>query len=243
MVDKLNIPETPPFKAIILSGKKAAGKTLTALGSPWAPIHILDTELSSIDYFEQMEWLLHNRYILHPFTRADVPTFGHFQTEVGRILKSGETYGTLILDTAGQLTSWVAEDKFLQYGDKADKQSQLVWGKVRDSLRDLLLKLSTRAKLLVLTGHERQYGSVISPRMNPALLELVGLQVRLVRPANAKLPDGNISARLPLFPPLIRGFRIVSLLKYYTDPADWDNLKDEEKQQEELSLPAFEDLD
>jgi hypothetical protein len=233
------VPETPPFGSVVVAiGKKGAGKTLLALNSPWTPVHVIDTERSSEDYFKQADRLIQMGVLAGPFTRADCPTYELFDAEIRRILSSKDIYGTLAIDTGGQLSSWMAEKVFTENAKIADSMSQVVWGKVRDRLRGLVLKLATRAKLVIMTAHERKYGSDISPRMNPSIMEVAGLSVRLVRLPNAKLPGGIImGSRLPFFPPKIKDFTIASLLQYFENPADWDNLKDDEKVEEEVPLP------
>jgi hypothetical protein len=237
---------TPPFGLPILFGRKGQGKTLAAINSPWEPVHVIDVEGSSADYFKHQKKLMELGILKHEFTRADCPTFDLFNREMARIKESSDRYGTLVVDTGGQFTQWVSDDIFLRNQDKVEKQAQIVWGKVRDKLRSGVLMLQSHSRLLVVTAHEREYRGVYSPRLNPALVELAALSVRLVRDPNRSLPEAYISgARLPFFPPRIQAFTLASLLRYFDAPADWDNLSEAEMQPEQplYLTPAGEELD
>jgi hypothetical protein len=240
---KMYLPETPPFGLTVLFGRKGMGKTLAAINSPWTPVHVIDVESSSLDYFNEQDKLIEMGILEHSFTRADCPTFEQFSAEMLRIKNSNVKYGTLVLDTGGQFAEWVRDEIFSRNQDKVEKQTQIVWGKVRDRLRGGVLLMQAHSKLVIVTAHERDYRGVLSPRLNPAVIELASLSVRLVRDPNRPLPDGHISgARLPYFPPRIQAFKVASLLQYFDAPADWDNLPEEQRQPELVPvLPEVEE--
>jgi hypothetical protein len=229
----------PPFGITVIWGKRKVGKTIAALNSPWLPVHIIDDEFSAKDYQEQWALVQELGLIKNPFTRESCLTDDSFAKEAKRIIKGKETYGTLILDTAGQITTWLATRHFKSVSpSKAEKMSQVVWGEVRDKLRDLLLQLQLKTKLIILTAHEREYAGVKSPRANPAILELASLSIRLEKSPNQKIPDGIVDvARLPVYPPKIPQFTISKLLTYHKKPADWDELKEDERVEDTTPPP------
>jgi hypothetical protein len=224
----------PPFGITVLWGPRKVGKTVAALNSLWLPIHIIDNEFSAKDYEDNFETVKELGLIENEFTRASCLMYQDFMNESSRIIKGDETYGTLILDTTGQITTWLANAHFASVSQsKAEKMSQVVWGEVRDRLRDMLLKLQVKTKLIILTAHEREYANVKSPRANPSILELASLSIRLERRPNQQIPDGIVDvARLPVYPPRIPQFSIAKLLTYHKKPVDWDNLAPDEQVQE-----------
>lgn len=225
-----DFPE-PPFGIVALWGARKVGKTIAAINSPWQPVHVIDVEFSSKDYEEQRELVKKLGLITGPWTRASCLTFDEFYEEVKRIKADKEIYGTIILDTIGQVTEWIKSDQFGKNLKKSEKMSQVVWGEVRDRLRTLLLQLQLKSKLIILAAHEREYPpGNFSPRANPAILELASLSFRLTRAPNQKIPDGIVDiARIPVFPPKIPTFTVAKLLNYYNKPTNWDDLKEDEK--------------
>jgi hypothetical protein len=238
-------PDVPPFGMTVLFGSKGHGKTIAAINSPWEPVHVIDVEGSSADYFKHQDRLIEAGVLKHNFTRADCPTYDLFKLEMDRIMTAKERYGTLVIDTAGQFAQWTSDDIFRQNQAMVEKQSQVVWGKVRDKLRSGVLALHSRAKLVVLTAHERDYKGIKSPRLNPALIELTAQSFRLVRDPNRPVPDAHLyGARLPFYPPRIQGFAIASLLNYFDKPTDWSNLSEAEMQPDEpFLIPGTDDYD
>jgi hypothetical protein len=234
------IPEVPPFGTTILFGKKGAGKTLAAINSPWEPVHVVDVEGSSSDYFKEQKKLLEMGILKHGFTRADCPTYAQFNAEMTRLSSNKQMYGTLVIDTGGQWAEWSRDKVFAENSSIVDKQSQVVWGKLRDKLRGGTLFLASRAKLVIVTAHEREFKGVITPRLNPAIIELAAMSWRLVRDPNKSLPDGYLSgARLPYFPPRMQAFTVANLLQFFDAPADWNNLSEGERQPElAMALPG-----
>jgi hypothetical protein len=176
------------------------------------------------------------------FTRCQVDSLAAYATEYKRIVKQIR-YGTIVLDTFGQLTSWISEEQFVKDAKIADKQSQIVWGHIRDRIRNQLIALQGQCDLLLLTAHEREYPPAshkYSPRCHPGAVELASMSIRLVRDANKKLPDAEVyGARLPFFPPRIKDFSIASLLQYVEKPADWADLKEGEKLEPEPPAPPM----
>jgi len=233
--------DKPPFGYTLIWGPMKVGKTIAALNSPWQPVHIIDCENSSSDYFEHQERLVKTGLVRGQFTRTACASMTEYVAEVDRISKSKERYGTIALDTFGQISSWVGEDQFVKEAGKVEKQSQIVWGHVRDRLRKNLIILGSKCDLLVLTAHQREYPPAshkFSPRCNPVAIELTSISIRLERKPNEKLPSAEIGARLPFFPPKIENFTLEKLLQYIAAPADWDNLKNDEKVQEPVSPSA-----
>lgn len=234
MSEKIVIPDSPPFGLMVLFGVKAAGKTLASINSPWEPVHVIDVEGSSADYFKEQRRLVDSGVLAHGFTRADCMTADSFAQEVSRIKRDpAAVYGTLVIDTGGQWAEWTRDDQFKTDRNIADKQSQIVWGRIRSRLRDTTLALQSKCKLMIITAHERDYRGVKTPRVNPAIMELVALSFRLVRDPNKALPDAHLNgSRLPFFPPRIVGFTVANLLRYFDTPADWGNLDQSELQPE-----------
>jgi hypothetical protein len=239
-----NIPDKPPFGPPCIWGKRGVGKTLATLNSPWLPVHIIDIENSSGDYDMHQKRLIELGYFPQEFTRAVCLSMDAFNREVFRITgqevvdgklkktSDGLQFGTIGIDTMGQVATWVAQGKFANASAaKAEKMTQAIWGEVRDSLRNLLLMLQDHCKFIIMTAHEREYpkGS-FSPRVNPGVLELTSYSIRLIKSnPNQKLPDADFTYnRLPFFPPRMQQFSITKMLDYIEKPTDWDNLKKDE---------------
>jgi len=232
-LDKIVVPAVAPFGIPLIWGAKKVGKTLCALNSPWQPVHVVDVERSTYDYSLHQERLIGSGVLTHKFTADYADTFEEYLAALDRIIKSDKRYGTLVVDTFGQAAQWTGEDTFNKMGEKAEKQSQLAWGKARDRLRKHILSLRAKCDFLVLTAHEREYPPMskkFSPRCNPAVQELAAFSIRLTREANTQIPDAEIlGARLPFFPPNIKGFTLMKLLQYVEQPVDWNNLTDDQK--------------
>jgi hypothetical protein len=241
--------EEPPFGTPLIWGKKGSGKTLAGLNSPWGPVHTIDVEDSSLDYFKNIDKLITLGTLHYPFTRTQCYSAEQFGEEIKRMEMDKLMFGTIMLDTAGQIAEWaksiffgIAEKKVGPSGkSQAETQSQIVWGKVRDKLRTNLITLKAHAKLVILTAHETEYPKDhFNPRCNPALAELAAMSIRLVRNPNELLPTGQIfSSRLPYFDPLIPKFSLVKLLNFFDKPADYDNLKADQRIPEDI--PATEE--
>jgi hypothetical protein len=224
----------PEFGIPIVWGKRGAGKTLFSLNSPYTPVHIIDVENSSADYETHMDRLIERGFFQHKFTRVFTPQWADFMAEMAKIAASptidGARYGTIVIDTIGQVTEWVKTDEFAKNAAIAAKMSQVVWGKVRDRLRNMLLMLSKHADMVILLAHEREYEHVVSPRCNPGVLELTSVSVRLVRDPNQQIPDGLVTyARLPFWPPRIPQITLSKMLTYIEKPANWNELTEEQK--------------
>lgn len=234
-----------PIGIPMIWGKKGVGKTLFGLNSPFTPIHVIDVEGSSLEYYNEMERLIKMGYFKNEFTRSECFTSNDYRDEWLRICgsdskPSGVHYGTIMIDTSGQIAEWAKMSVFTAPGmeRKAETMSQILWGEVRSRLRDQFLRLRAHCDILILTAHEREYKGVLTPRTNPALLEICGLDIRLVRRPNVQIPDGYINGRLPFFPPKIQQITIAKLLEYVSKPADWSNLSESEMEPERLvSVP------
>lgn len=229
----------PEFGIPVFWGKRGAGKTLLSLNSPYQPVHIIDVENSSADYETHMDRLIERNFFKNRFTRTFTPRWEDFTDEITRINTEPDgTYGTIVIDTVGQVTEWAKTYQFTKDAGQAVKMSQVVWGRVRDRLRNLLLLISKKADMVILLAHEREYNGIISPRCNPAVLELSSVSVRLVRGPNQQIPDGEIYyARLPFWPPRIPGITIEKMLTYIERPANWDDLAEDERIQVQEDVP------
>lgn len=222
----------PEFGIPIVWGKRGAGKTLFSLNSPYTPVHIIDVENSSADYETHMDRLIERGYFTEKFTRVFTPQWADYLSEMQSIsLTPIGKYGTIVIDTVGQVTEWVAHDEFTRNANIASKMGQVVWGKVRDRLRNMLLMLSKHANMIILLAHEREYEHVVSPRCNPGVLELTSVSIRLIRDPNQQIPDGLITyARLPFWPPRIPQITLSKMLTFIEKPADWNKLEPEQLQ-------------
>jgi len=225
----------PPIGVFLVWGQKGAGKTIFGLTSPYRPVLVLDTERSSYVYHAKQ---------LFDFERKDCLDWQTFVKEVKGI-QEGQ-YGTIVVDTAGQVGEWVAEHKFQEAGKRAESQSTRIWGEVRSMIRNLLFSLMKKAQIVVLTAHARvdyhamrQKIARYEPRLNPTFQELVDVSVEMGRADNQKVPYGVIGERdrsLSL-PPKVEPCTWEKLLGYLLEqPADWQNLKPEEVAPERLYI-------
>jgi len=240
--------EEPPFGTPMLWGKKGSGKTLASLNSPWGPVHVIDVEDSSLDYFKNIDKLITLGTLHYPFTRTQCYSAEEFGAEIKRLEEDRLQFGTIVIDTAGQIAEWtkktyfdIADKKVGPSGkSQSETQSQLVWGKVRDKLRSTLITIKSHAKLVILTAHETEYPKGnFAPRCNPALAELAAMSIRLVRNPNEQIPSAQIiSSRLPYFPPQIQKFSLVKLLNFFDKPADYEALDAGERIED---IPATEE--
>lgn len=240
------IPEQPPFGLLVITGKKGVGKTLTCLNSPWLPVHMIDTENSSLEYHMHQQKLIEKGFFPAPFTRAECVEPDSIQQEIYRIvgrdpkdpgkkIGDGAFYGTIAIDTCGQWSDWIASVEHSKKG--ADKIGQIVWGNIRSRLRRALLELGTHCNCLLLTAHEREYKDQISPRCNPAIGEIAAISIRLTRAPNSKLPSAEfLATRIPFFPPRIPNFTVATLLPFFGDPADWEHLAEDQLIPEDMPL-------
>jgi hypothetical protein len=226
----------PEFGIPIVWGKRGAGKTLFSLNSPYTPVHVIDVENSSADYEAHMDRLIERGYFKEKFTRIFTPQYTDYMREMNRIAHlDGMTGGTLVIDTVGQVTEWIKTDEFGRNPSKSEKMPQVVWGTIRDRLRNMLLMISAHYSMIILLAHEREYNKVYSPRCNPGVLELTSISVRLTRDPNKQIPDGLITyARLPFWPPRIPEVTLSKMLTFIEKPADWDKLAPEQLQPEEV---------
>jgi hypothetical protein len=224
---------------VLLFGARYTGKTMAAINCPkrdhQGVLH-LDTEDSALAYFENQDRLIKMGILRGSFSRIAVSDLESAQKEIMDIVRDPGRWGTIVLDTAGQFAAWIEMDSFHKMSTKADKQSQVIWGDVRKRFRTLLIGLSAKCDQLIVTAHSREYEKIRTPRCNPALLELVSCTFELTRQPNSKLPNAKVTSRLPFFPPQINAFTMAKAYEYLKDPADWDNLKEEEKVVDELPV-------
>lgn len=252
MKDQVEVKKQAPVipSTSILWGPRGVGKTWAGINSPFGPRHIIDVENSAYDYEVHMQRLIKDGGLRGEFTRVSAMSYAEFMDEMVRLndMRNAEAkpYGTIIVDTVGQVTEWYKQHEFQKAGpQKAEKMAPVIWGDIRARLRSMLHVLNGVADLVILTAHERSYNNVYSPRCNPAVLEMCGLSVRLSKGPNQKVPNALITARLPFLPPRIEGFTIERVTEYLSQPVDWNNLKDEEKapadEQPVYTIPEGED--
>ena len=72
-----------------------------------------------------------------------------------RIIRPGQ-YGTISIDTGTQFCDWVAKETFTKApAKKVDKQSMLVWGDAKHAVRQILMELMPKTKVIVITAGSR----------------------------------------------------------------------------------------
>jgi hypothetical protein len=186
-VEKLNTKEAsmeklPPFGVIMVWGAKGSGKTWFGLSSPYKPVLALDCENSSKAY---------KAAGLFDFDRKECLDWETFRNTVKAIPE--KKYGTILVDTAGQAGAWIEQYEFKKAGPKAETQSMLIWGEVRDTFRELIISLMKKAPMIILTAHARvDYMAArrkevkFQERVNGAFLELCDLSMQLVREPNER---------------------------------------------------------
>ena len=227
----------PPIGVFLIWGQKGAGKTIFGLTSPYKPVLVLDTERSSYVYHTKK---------LFDFERMDCLDWQAF-AGAAKAIPEGK-YGTVVVDTIGQAGQWISDYQFKSAGKKGDSQSMMVWGEVRNMIRNLILSLMGKAKILVLTSHARtdyqaarQRQVKYEPRANPAFSELADVSVQLIREPNQRVPHGLIEERdrSMSLPPRVDPCTWEKLLGYLLEqPADWENLKPEEMAPERLYIDS-----
>ncbi len=181
----------PPFGVILVWGSKGSGKTWFGLSSPYKPVLALDCENSSKAY---------KAAGLFEFDRRECLDWEVFAKAVKEIPEG--KYGTILVDAAGQVGIWIEQYEFKRAGNRAESQSMLVWGEVRNTIRALMISLMKKAPMVVLTAHARvDYQAArrrevkYQERINGAFLELCDVSMQLVREPNERVPYGLIGER------------------------------------------------
>lgn len=224
-----------------IAGRFGSGKTVFGLTNPWAneiPTIVIDTEGSARQYegifnFVSIE--------LKPET-----TLNNLLFEIDK----HKHRCVIILESLEILQDTLTVDIFATTNQNVvEKASTVVWGKVKTNLRRILLALKSKCDILILTAHTRAMfvDGVITKLQEPKFMspawELSHLAVILEKKSTALLPEAVLDpARgrsrfihncngvlLPVLPPKIPDFSWEKLLNYMHHPADYQNLRPEEK--------------
>lgn len=220
----------PPIKVFMVWGQKGMGKTTFGITSPYRPVLVLDTENSS--------HLYHVHGIGGSFDRIDC--LGMDWAEFGRAVQAipQDKYKTIVLDTAGEVGEMAKVYHFTKPGANPEKQSMLLWGEVRKSVRNLVVALLKKCEVLIVTAHARtDYNAMragrakLEERVHGAFLELADVSIQVVRDPNQKVPYGIVGERNRggFLPPKITPLTWDRILHYcFNKPPDWDNLQPDE---------------
>lgn len=225
-------PGEAPIDIILIWGRPGVGKTIFGLGSPYRPILVLDTERSAKLYQAHFT-----------FDWQDCTTYSGPEglSNALHAIRPGQ-YGTVIVDTATQWCEWVARAIFQRESHRAEKQSPLVWGMVKQEVRQTIQELLNKVQVIVFTAHDRtKYNSPFSerePRVLDPIIEYATVALQLERGPNERIPRGVVTkSRILALPPHLPKATWEALLHYVTHPADWAHLKAEERVPEEVLYP------
>jgi hypothetical protein len=229
-----------PISVITVWGASGVGKTLFGITSPYKPVLVLDTEKGA-----------------KPYKVSGLYEFNHVQcvTWMGasglkeqlRIIRRGE-YGTVVIDTGTQFCDWVAKDTFTKApAKKVDKQSMLVWGDAKHTVRQILMDLMPKTKVIVITAGSRlqKDGETREARILEPVFALSDVFMELRRDPNQRIPYGltmppTSKSRIMSLPPRIPKATWDALLRYILEkPADWTNLAIDEFIPEKLLYPGL----
>lgn len=227
-------PGQAPIDVILVWGRPGVGKTLFGLGSPYKPVLVLDTERSAKLYQAHFK-----------FDWKDCITYSGPEglSSALHAIEPGQ-YGTLVVDTATQWCEWVARAVFQRESHKVEKQSQLVWGMVKGEIRQTIQELLNKVQVVVFTAHDRTrynaYPGEREPKVLDPIIEYAAVALQLVRDPNQRIPRGIVTkSRILALPPQLPKATWETLLHYVTHPADWANLKAEERVPEEVLYPEL----
>lgn len=157
------------------------------------------------------------------------------------ICDGNKEYGTIVIDTISQYEDWAKEYIWSTARDwEISKQTGLLWGRTKDVVRQRILKLMRKAKVVVLTAHSRHewVGNRPTGKLEAKALEpvwdLADLVAFLSREPNQQLPKGTVQppygkSRILALPPVIDPFTWPKLLDYMDKPANWGDLSPEEQ--------------
>jgi hypothetical protein len=229
-----------PISVITVWGASGVGKTLFGITSPYKPVLVLDTEKGA-----------------KPYKVSGLYEFAHLQCltwmgpsglkEQFRIIRAGQ-YGTVMIDTGTQFCDWVAKETFTKApAKKAEKQSMLVWGDVKHTVRQILMDLMPKTKVIVITAGSRlqKDGETREARILEPIFALSDVFMELRRDPNQRIPYGltmppTSKSRIMSLPPRLPQATWESILRYTLEkPADWANLTSDESIPEKLLYPGL----
>jgi len=235
------LPQEAPISIITVWGASGVGKTLFGITSPYKPVLVLDTEKGA-----------------KPYKVSGLYDFKHIQCQTWlgpeglkeqiRIIRRGE-YGTITIDTGTQFCDWVAKETFTNApAKKVDKQSMLVWGDAKHTLRQILMELMTKTKVIVITANSRlqKDGETREARILEPVFALSDVFMELRRDPNQRIPYGLVmpptsKSRIMSLPPRLPQATWETILRYILEkPADWNNLTSDESIPEKLLYPGLE---
>lgn len=212
---------------VLLWGRMGQGKTLLALRSPYKPILHIDMHGSARHYFADQKRLgLDFAWQLCLTPEEVKPALD---------LARSKHWGTIVLDTVAEFTDPLVSHFQTVHAGKMDKQSQLVWGIIKDAIHERLTALMAQCDLLVLVADARTYNNVTEPKAISAAVRLTDLVMQLQREPNKAVPAGIVTrTRLHGLPPRLPEATWEAIFGYLKHPADWSALKPEEMAPEEL---------
>jgi hypothetical protein len=231
-----------------IAGRFGAGKTVFGLSNPWAndtPTIVIDSEGSAQQYRDVFN-----------FEVIDLKP----ETSLNNLLLDIDRYKhrcVIILESIEILQDTLTTDIFATSNPNVvEKASTVVWGKVKTHLRRIIMALKSKCDILIITAHTRamfdngQITKLQEPKFMAPAWELTHLALLLERRSTSILPDAILDPTrgksrfvenvngilLPVLPPRIPEFSWEKLLYYLKNPADYSNLKQEEKV---LSVAAY----
>jgi len=233
-------PRQAPISIITVWGASGVGKTLFAINSPYRPVLILDTERGAKPYKVSG---------LYDFHHLQCPTWMGRDglKEQLRLIRRGQ-YGTVGIDTGTQFCDWVAKEAFTNApARKVDKQSMLVWGEAKHTVRQILMDLMTKTRVIVITAGSRLQpdGQTREARILEPVFALSDVFMELRREPNRRIPYGltmppTSKSRIMGLPPRLPAATWEALLGYILEkPADWDHLAAAESIPDQLLYPGL----
>jgi hypothetical protein len=233
--------KTAPLSLITVWGQSGVGKTFFGITSPYRPVLVLDTERSSQTYYIQG---------LIRFERVDCLTWlgPNGLKKTLEAIEPGK-WGTVVIDTGSQFCEWVAREIFVQAGPRSEKQASLVWGEVKQAVRQYLLDLMRKVHVVVVTASDRSSFSGGRPtgQREPKILDVVrdlsDIFIELRRDPNQQVPYGLCmppwgKSRIQALPPKLSPATWGKLLHYLQEkPANWGELGPDEQIPDSILFP------
>lgn len=229
-----------PVSVITVWGASGVGKTLFGITSPYKPVLLLDTERGSKPYKISG---------LYEFERKECLTWlgPSGMKEQLAAIKAGQ-WGTITIDTGTQFCDWVAKETFTRASpQRVEKQSMLVWGDAKHKLRQYIMDLMAKTKVVVITANSRlqKDGVTREARILEPVYALSDLFIELRREPNQRIPYGltmppTSKSRIMALPPRLPQATWEVILRYILEkPADWQNLESDEAIPEKVLYPGI----